>query len=229
MTRTISALIGLTLLLGNAVAEETQDLETIQDAARQLIAADNADSSVQIEVGRLDPRLRLHRCDQAIEAFYPPGSNRHGNTTVGVRCNGSTPWSLYVPVRVLDMQTVIVAARNLPAGGLIDESDLGIETRDVTRLQGDYFNDIDQLVGKQLAHPLSAGQVMATRHIRVPNAIKRGQRVTLLANQNGFEVRMSGTAMDDAGVGERIRVKNLTSSRVVEGVVNEDGSIVVIF
>lgn len=219
----------MVILVGNATAEETQDLETIREAARQLVAADKADSGVQVEVGRLDPRLRLHRCDQAIEAFYPPGSRRHGNTTVGVRCNGSTPWSLYVPVRVLDMQTVIVAARNLPAGGLISDSDLSVEMRDVGRLQGDYFNNIDQLVGKQLAHSLSAGQVMAARHIRVPNAIKRGQRVTLLANQNGFEVRMTGTAMDDGGVGERIRVKNITSSRVIEGVVNDDGSISVVF
>ena len=34
---------------------------------------------------------------------------------------------------------------------------------------------------------------------------------------------MQGTAMADAGIGDRVRVRNLSSDRVVEGVVDSPG------
>jgi flagella basal body P-ring formation protein FlgA len=38
-----------------------------------------------------------------------------------------------------------------------------------------------------------------------------------------MEVRMNGTALEDASVGETIKVKNSSSQRVVEGVVEAPG------
>ncbi len=76
---------------------------------------------------------------------------------------------------------------------------------------------------------MSAGQILSSRMVRTPTLVERGQRVNLLASKDGFQVQMLGTAMDAGGVGERIRVKSLESRRVVEGVIQADGSIAVAF
>jgi flagella basal body P-ring formation protein FlgA len=51
--------------------------------------------------------------------------------------------------------------------------------------------------------------------------------VTLVGRNGSFEVRAQGKALADAGAGERVRVENLSSRRVVEGQVRADGSVLV--
>ena len=55
--------------------------------------------------------------------------------------------------------------------------------------------------------------------------VKRGQQVTLLASVGGIEVRATGRALNDAQAAGRVRVQNLASQMVVEGVV-ESGSVI---
>ena len=49
--------------------------------------------------------------------------------------------------------------------------------------------------------------------------IKHGQEVTLVAAAGGIEVRAAGRALADAASGTRLKVQNLSSLKVVEGVV----------
>jgi flagella basal body P-ring formation protein FlgA len=49
--------------------------------------------------------------------------------------------------------------------------------------------------------------------------VHRGQQVTLLSAAGPVEVRASGRAMVDGAAGSRIQVQNLSTLRVVEGVV----------
>ena len=47
--------------------------------------------------------------------------------------------------------------------------------------------------------------------------------MTLAANAGGIEVRAPGRALADAGALQRVRVQNLNSLKVVEGIAESDG------
>jgi flagella basal body P-ring formation protein FlgA len=49
--------------------------------------------------------------------------------------------------------------------------------------------------------------------------IQHGQEVTLVAAAGGIEVRATGRALADGASGSRVKVQNLSSMKVVEGVV----------
>jgi flagella basal body P-ring formation protein FlgA len=51
------------------------------------------------------------------------------------------------------------------------------------------------------------------------NAIHRGQQVTLISGSGDFQVRVGAVALADGRIADRIRVQNLSSQRVVEGIV----------
>ena len=51
--------------------------------------------------------------------------------------------------------------------------------------------------------------------------------ITAPVMQGGVEVRMVGRALDDAGARERISVENVSSRRVVQGVVSAQGDVIV--
>ncbi len=201
-----------------------QALGSIRDAVKQYVLTQlEDDHDVEVEVSHLDPRLRLPLCAQPLEAFFPPGHQQSGNTTVGIRCNTDTPWALYVPVKILSFKDVVVTANVIGRNEIIQASQLKLERRDTSRFHRGYFVDPVLIVGKQATRALGADTVLTPANVKTPDAVKRGQRVTLLTKSGVVEVRMAGTALANGAVGERIQVENLSSKRILQGKVTQDG------
>ncbi len=199
--------------------EAIQPLDAIQQRAQDFLAQQHRATTdpPQIQIKPLDPRLRLPKCGTALEAFFPSGAKAFGNTSVGVRCPGSRPWTVYQSANVRVYQPVLVASRSLPKGTVLSPADLKAERRDLTTLAGGYETVSDNLLGKQLRQALPAGTVVSPQAVKALPLIRQGETVTLLIRQGGMEVRSSGVALSDAESGQRLRVRNETSKRVVEG------------
>jgi flagella basal body P-ring formation protein FlgA len=214
---------------GVSLAEKSamQAHSAIREAAHHFLAQQNADTSgeIAIEVNRLDPRLRLSRCDQALEAFLPAAGKTIGRVTVGVRCNGSSPWSLYLPARVQRFDDVVIANRKLTRGQAIQAGDLRLERRDVSRLRRGYFQHIARAAGKIAERDVARGKVLSPSQIRMPDAITRGSEVSIVANIGGIQARMKGRALRNGVLGERIPVKNISSNRELEARIISAGTV----
>ena len=72
---------------------------------------------------------------------------------------------------------------------------------------------------------LKPGAVLSPGQLRRPPAVKRGSQVTILGRAGGIEVRMSGKALSDGARGQRIKVRNSSSSRQIEGTVIARGTV----
>ena len=217
-----SAVVLLTLGPAAALADARwQDLGAIKAAASEWlerrIGSDRQDTSV--EAGFLDPRLRLPACEAELEPFLNRGVEVDRATTVGVRCTGRRPWKVYVPVAVVTKADVVVAARFLAKGALIGPDDLRLERRDVTRNRSGYFTSVDAAAGQRVRQPVLEGRLLTPVAVAADKIIRRGQSVTLIVNSNGLRINMSGKALIDGAIGQRIRVQNSSSGRVVEGIV----------
>ncbi len=196
-------------------------LEDIRNTAREFVMsgleAESRELSVVTE--KLDPRLRLSACQKPLKAWYPGQGRRAGNVTVGIRCADQNPWSIYIPVRVNYYEEVVVADRPLQRGTIISREDLRLERKNISFHAANYFTDPAEVIGKQLVHSLQLGHAISDRNLKFPVIIKRGQQVTLLARADSYEVRMAGMAMMDGVAGQRIKVRNSRSKRIIEGVV----------
>ena|SRR5690625_4909016 len=78
-----------------------QSLDSIREIVGEFVRQQHPNDEVDLVINRLDPRLRLRQCTEALETFSPHAQHRPGHLTVGVRCRGAHPWTLYVPVRVI--------------------------------------------------------------------------------------------------------------------------------
>jgi flagella basal body P-ring formation protein FlgA len=228
-----SALIAAAVFAADAAADGQQSLESIRQAAQEIaeqsvgneLEASSA-TTASVNVGQVDPRLHLPACSEALEGFLPTNTPARTNLTVGVRCNGNSPWTVYVPVQVSVLQPVVVLARPVPRGTVLSAEDVKMESRNVGTSAA-YFDDSASVIGKVLSRPGIAGQIINPTQLTSSIAVKRGQQVTLSAGSGAVAVKMSGTAMADAAVGDRLKVKNNTSARVIEGIVQPDGSVAV--
>lgn len=167
----------------------------------------------------LDPRHKLPRCDKPLEAFLRRGTKISARTIVGVRCTGNKPWKLYVPVEVVVTDAVLIARRTLRRGQVLTAEDLVSEQRDVSRLTQGYISDPKELVGQRLKTQILAGRILTPAVLEVDMAIRRGQTVTLTVASGGMTIQMSGKALMDGAISQRIRVENTNSGRIVEGIV----------
>lgn len=217
-----------TLAVGNPAGSATlQDHQAILDTAQRYAADHLEQQGYRYEVRPLplDRRLRLATCDVPLEAYMPPGGRIGGTSTIGVRCAGSVEWSLFVQVRARIYADVAVATRPLARGELLGAHDVRLDERDITRLPGGFLTQLSEVVGMKVRRPLGTGSVIARGAIDAPRLVRRGQIVTLIAGKGGVEIRTTGKALADGAAGERVRVRNERSSRVVEGVVAEDGTV----
>lgn len=225
---TIFAIAGLMPIFYSAdtAAQEIQSLSSIRDAAKKHAVKQFSHNMGQVEVtpSRLDSRLRLAKCEQALDAKHTTIA-RGGRLTVNISCNGKKPWKLYVPVQVKIMQDVVVLAHSLSRNTLISQNDVRLERRDINKMHSGHFNTLNDVVGKTLRRSVGGGIALTPVYVESLKLVKRGQTVTLLAHGGGITVKMSGKAMANGAAGERIKVKNLSSNRVIEGMITEDGQI----
>lgn len=230
--RAAPALLSLLFVLGPslATAGQWQSLASISATAESHARASLSIGGLKVEttVKSLDSRLKLALCDQPLQAFTPPNTEIRQNLVVGVRCRGSHPWKVYVPVRLSAHRQVLVTSRPLKRGATLTADDVQLASKDITTTRGAYLTDIDQLKGKVLKRTVPEGRVVTVDLLNEEEVIKRGQRVTLMVEQSGFVVHMTGTALSNGTINERIRVENDSSRRTVEGIVRSPQMVEVI-
>jgi flagella basal body P-ring formation protein FlgA len=213
-----------------ALADGTiQRLDAIERTVRTFLLEQHRDRAEppQIRLQPLDARLRLAPCGSSLEAFLPSGARTVGNTLVGVRCPGPQTWTVHQNANVQVFDRVMVTGRVLNRGTILRAADLRAERRELSALTSGYETAPERLVGKRLQRALTAGAVIPPNAVRAVPAIRRGETVTLVIESQGMTVSSSGAALDDGYLGQRLRVRNPGSERIIEGVVTGERRVAV--
>lgn len=139
--------------------------------------------------------------------------------TVEVRCPGAGGWRTFVPVRISAFDHAVVTTRALERGHILTASDMTVTDSPMPDLPAGYVRDPAQLQGQRLARPASAGTVVTTGLLEIDPLIRRGDHVTAVAQIHGISVRAQAMALAAGAADQRIKLKNLSSGRQMEGVV----------
>jgi flagella basal body P-ring formation protein FlgA len=204
------------------VDSSVQSLDAIRAAAQTYVTQHvpkQAPGALTVNVGALDSRLRLAPCTQPLKVSLPTGATFRDRMTVAVSCVSDSSWTVYVPISIETQSSVLVLRRAATRGERLTAGDVEIQTRLVQGTGDSYLTDIAELNGRTLKRPLGAGAALTADVMAADMVVKRGQHVTLLASVGGLEVRASGVAMNDAAAAGRVKVQNISSNRIVEGVV----------
>ena len=230
----LAATLALLSALLNGVspvfAEKVQfePIDNIKATARAFLSKHSEvqeQSAATVSIGSIDTRLTLPACDNSLDAFLPPGANIIGKTTIGVRCQTPRPWTLYVPAKVTSFSQVLATNAPLRRGHIISAEDVSLETRDSSSLNRAYLSSPEDAIGKVLKRNLARNALLSNTILAEPNIISKGQQVDLQAGGRGLQVSVTGIALSGGAIGEKIRVKNLSSSKIVEGTILGSGAV----
>jgi flagella basal body P-ring formation protein FlgA len=178
---------------------------------------------VAVSAGAIDPNLRLAKCD-SVQVFMPPGSRAWGRTSVGVRCNAPTSWTIYAQAMVSITAPYLVASNPLPQGHMVTNEDLMFENGELTQLPAGVFTDPAQAVGRLVNNSIPAGSVLRQEMLKLSPVVQQGQSVMVTSAGNGFSVSAEGKALTNANEGQVVQVK-VASGQVVSGIAHTGGQI----
>ena len=172
---------------------------------------------VEVNVGQLDPRLRLAPC-QRVEPYLPEGMRLWGKSRVGLRCTqGPSKWNVYLPITVRVFGKALVATSGISAGTVLAPADLTQAEVDLAEDNAPALANADLAVGRTLTHSLKAGQSLRQSHLKARQWFAAGETVTVLAQGNGFSVAGEAQALNPGIEGQPVRVRT-EGGRVLTGV-----------
>ena len=203
----------------------TKSLQAIATTLLEQHLQESQLSDTEIHVDKVDSRLRLSPCQEAPQAFIPTGTKLQGKISIGIKCPGPKPWTVYVPAYIKVFQDVIASAHTLTKGSRVSANEIITVRKEVAELTRGYFTNPDDVIGKILTRPINAGQVFSPRRLKAPLLVKRGDEVTIVAASGPLEVRVKGKALEDAAKGEQLSVRNIRSKRVIQAVATDEGMV----
>lgn len=211
-----------------AWAEDLSELSSqwLQGALAEAQAQQTMPLRMEVQVGKLDPRLNLAPCNR-IEPYLPSGSKLWGRTRIGLRCvEGAKPWNVFMPVTVKAFGPAWVLVNNVNMGEVLgfehamqSEVDWAESPHAVIALADDW-------VGQTAARNLTSGMALRQTMVKAPEIFKPGAAVKVRVQGGGFVVTSSGKALESGSVGQTVRVR-MESGRTVIGTVSPQGEVLV--
>ena len=120
----------------------------------------------------------------------------------------------------------VVLTKSLQTGEIIDADDVRLVKRDTNPGVG-HFQHIDDVLGRKAKRALTINQIIRARHLELDYAIQKDQSVFIESKIGPVTVVSAGIALDDAQLGDRVRVKNNSSGLLVEGIAISEKKILI--
>lgn len=169
-------------------------------------------------IEQLDFRIALNDCQVplAITPYHQRHKRFAGRMTLKVSCQGAKPWRLFVPIRFTRMDRVVVTTQPITRRTILSSSMLRYKEQDVSSLSSGYYRAIQTISGYESKHFIQQGQILSPHHVIPPRMIERQQEVTIVSQSSRVAVKATGIALSDGRIGDRIKVRNKKSQRIIE-------------
>ena len=185
-----------------------QQVETMaRSGASAATAAQAQGVRVEVKVGKLDPRLKLAPCLH-IDTYLPPGLPIWGSTRMGLRCTqGTKLWNVSLPIQVSVYAQATVLKAALPAGTVLDASQLAQAEVDIAAAPGAAVSDPMLAIGRTLQRSVAAGATLRQPDLKARQYFAAGETVRVTALGPGWQVVTEGQAIGAGVEGLTVHVR----------------------
>jgi len=184
---------------------------------------------IQVKLDGIPSLLKQNIKVRSVNVYTMPEVGGKGLAVMEFEGEDGRPRTSYIPFRVYEKIRLFYVKRVLPKGSPISADEVGSKETYVSENELIYPKDLRDVAGKIVKRDVAPGTVLTTLILDSPQVIRRGEMVTIMVENRQLLVKAKGKAEEPGKVGERIRVKNLSSDREVVGRVAGDGTVIVEF
>jgi len=153
-----------------------------------------------------------------VEPFDTSNPRRLGFNGRAISLDGSDS-RFTIEAEIDEWRDVPVAKRPISKGQIVMPEDVMRARLNLAAIARDAEREENSIVGMQATRNIGYGEVFSTNKLFSPPLINAGSRVNMICRGNSFEATASGMALDAGALGQKIRVRNEASKKIVTGVI----------
>jgi flagella basal body P-ring formation protein FlgA len=192
---------------------------SLHEAVRDHIEAHMpwAQGTTRIDFISAEPDLSAAGDDLVFRIETAGAANFVGNAVFIARIytNGAFSRTETVRTRIEVLRDEVVAARAVRSGSILTGEDLRLVKRWSLRIMPDAVSDLNEAIGKRLTSQLRAGAALSARMLRDAPLVRKGQMVRVLFDNGSMQISTIGMPEEDGAAGGMVRIRNLTSNKII--------------
>lgn len=222
-----SALISVetTKITGTEIAQKAKEY------LLSVLPVMNRENIIELERMPADQWVPRKRDEIVLDVSLATPNKDSGNIelVVSARSNMIPFFKTSVIFKVRVFENVVVAKRKIERHKRINKEDLFIGKREITGIQGSSFSSTDDLTDKVAVRTILPNTIITEKEVETPPTVKRGDVVKLFIEADNFNIVTKGLAQETGRTGEVIKVKNLSSKKILYGKIVDPERVQIIF
>ncbi|MBL4823325.1 MAG: flagellar basal body P-ring formation protein FlgA [Colwellia sp.] len=166
---------------------------------------------ISIRIANIDPRITIKPCQQKLTANIPENIISR-NVNVKISCADSTPWQIYLPVRIERTFAVVIATTTIDKGVTLSKNNISVQYLANNKIRGKKLTDITAVLGSKAEKRIGKGRTINTKNVCL---VCKGDTVTITAKSPNFIIKTQGIALSSGNLNKQIKVKNARSGKVI--------------
>lgn len=140
--------------------------------------------------------------------------------------NGTT---LYATANVKVLDWVVMSKRPFHKEHCFEKNELYLRLMDVTRIPKGAFRDIDDVADKTLKRSVAANMPLLDDMVSTSPMLKKGHKVVLVIESPHFTITTQGELKENSYIGNYVKTVNLSTRKVVAGILVSENTVKVKF
>lgn len=163
------------------------------------------------------------------DTAHNPGADGNLSLHVDVMIDGKKADRINLRGRVAVYENFACARRALKRGDKIQRRDVYFAQKDIFRVRGEYARTFDELENKTVMSTVNKGDGFKLNLLKESPLILKGEVVKLVARKQNLLIETQGICREDGFVNKPVKVENLSSGKLVRGMVNPSAVVEVLF
>ncbi|MCX7817066.1 MAG: flagellar basal body P-ring formation chaperone FlgA [Syntrophales bacterium] len=123
--------------------------------------------------------------------------------------------NIVVPVRVAVNRPVVVARESLGRNRILQAEDVEVKSKWVYHLNPKLVSSVDQVVGRVLVAPVAKGVEITQDVLKEPILVRKGKVVKLQLDRGSIQIDTVAICEEDGMRDAIVKVRNMSSNRIV--------------
>jgi flagellar basal body P-ring formation protein FlgA len=120
-----------------------------------------------------------------------------------------------IRVRIEVLNEFVVSIKNLGRDSVISANDIAVQKKWVRAIPVNSVSCMDEVVGKLLVVNIRPNTEISRNMLKEVTAVKRGKMVQIILDSGAMNITTMGLSEEDGAEGSFVKVRNITSNKII--------------
>lgn len=210
----------LTQASQNGSKAEHQSMQALYDMVLNHLKqkTDQKVHNATFDIMEFSDRLRLSRCQEPLELEDKAPEKIYGRMTFKLQCP-NPEWKIFVTATVEGDLPVVISTKGILKQAVIQPGDVKRVFMPYQKVRRGALIDAERAVGMRAKRAIPPNTILTVRQLQPPYLVFEDNNVTIITRVGHIKVKSIGVALKNGVKNQQIPVRNLSSKKVVKGIV----------